>query len=180
MSSSKLVFLDESSVNCGMTPHYGRALANKRVKEYVPDARFEKTTVISSLRLNGKAETLMFKGAINGEIFTKYISDMLAPTLKKGDILILDNLSVHKVAGALDPVYKKGASVLFLPPYSPDYSPIELGWSKMKNVLRMMKPRTFECIEFAMKVALKSIALSNIKNWFRHCGYVCQCQEKML
>ena len=146
-----------------MTPNYGRALANKRVNEYVPDTRFEKTTVISSLRLNGKAETLMFKGAINGEIFAKYISDMLSPTLKKGDILILDNLSVHKVVGALDPVYEKGASVLFLPPYSPDYSPIELGWSKMKNVVRAMKPRTYECVEFAMSVALKSIARSNIK-----------------
>jgi len=157
-----------------MTPIYGRSRTNKRVVEYVPDTRFEQTTVISSIRLNGKAKTLMFKGALNSEIFTRYISDMLAPTLKKGDILILDNLSVHKVAGALSHVYDRGASVLFLPPYSPDYNPIELSWSKMKSTVRALKPRTFECLEFAMKVALNSIACQNIKNWFRNCGYVCQ------
>jgi len=172
IDSNKLIFLDESSINCGMTPHYGRALKSQRVNEYVPDTRFEQTTVVSALRLNGKRASLMFRGALNGEMFTAYVKEVLSPIVKKGDVVILDNLTAHKVAGALDPIYKKGASVMFLPPYSPDYNPIELCWSHMKSMIRKCKPRSFDELVFAMRLVLGSEASVVRKNWFRHCGYM--------
>jgi transposase len=156
-----------------MTPRYGRALSSKRVKDYVPDTRFEKTTVISTIRLKGKAATLMFKGSLNGDTFATYVKEVLAPTLKKGDILVLDNLSSHKVPDVLDPVYERGASVMFLPPYSPDLNPVELCWSKMKETVRRLKPRSYDELVYAMKMAIDSVVTPNITNWFKHCGYIC-------
>ena len=154
-----------------MTRLYGRALKNERVNDYVPDIRFERTSIISSIRLNGDVAPLMFKGTLNGELFSVYVRDFLAQTLKEGDIVVLDNSTAHKVSGALDPIYQKGASVLFLPPYSPDLNPIELCWSKMKSILRKLKPRCYETLLDAMKNALDWIVESDIKNWFSHCGY---------
>ena len=172
----RLVFIDECSVNCAMTRIYGRCPSSERVNEYVKDVRFEKTTLLSSIRIkNRKQVPFMFKGSLNGEIFSVYIKEFLAPTLKKGDIVVLDNLSVHKVKGALDPIYQRGATVMFLPPYSPDLSPIELLWSKMKSGLRSFKASTFEDLIFAMKLVLNSMTLNNIINWFKHCGYSYPC-----
>jgi transposase len=168
------VFIDESWINCGMTCLYGWAFRSQRLNEYVPDVRFEQTTVISSVRLDGKQATLMFKGALNGEIFSAYVRDILAPTLRKGDVVVLDNLSAHKVKGALAPIYARGATVMFLPPYSPDFSPIELCWSKMKSIVRKLKPRSYEELIFVLKIALESITRPNVKNWFKHCGYMAQ------
>jgi len=154
-----------------MTRLYARAMKSSRVNDYTPDVRFEKTSVISSIRLSGEQAPFMFKGSLNGEMFSAYVREILAPTLKTGDIVILDNLSAHKVKGALDPIYKIGATVLFLPPYSPDYNPIELCWAKMKALLRKLKPRCIEALLMAMKSALDYITDSDIVGWFRHCGY---------
>ena len=176
INPDRLIFVDECSVNCAMTCLYGRAYSSDRVNEYVKDARFEKTTLISSVRIKkSKQVPFMFKGSLNGDVFSVYIKDMLAPTLKKGDIVVLDNLSVHKVKGALDPIYQRGASVMFLPPYSPDLNPIELLWSKMKSVLRKLKACKYDDLVFAMKFALGSITSISIINWFKHCGYSYQC-----
>ena len=157
-----------------MTPGYGRALTSERVSEYVPDTRFEQTTVISSIRANGKQVSMMIKGAINGDVFNVFVREVLAPTLKKGDIVILDNLSSHKVKGVLDPIFERGATVKYLPPYSPDYNPIELCWSKMKYIVRKLKPRSFDELVFAIKMALAAIIKENAINWFKHCGYIRQ------
>ncbi|MDR0517919.1 MAG: transposase, partial [Fibromonadaceae bacterium] len=105
------MFLDECSINCGMARLYGRALRSERASDCVPYARFERTSVISSMRLSGKAVPVIFKGTLNGDLFKAYISGCLAPTAKKGDVLVLDNLAVHKVGGALDPIYRRGAPV---------------------------------------------------------------------
>jgi transposase len=166
------VFLDESSINCGMTRLYGRALKAERITDYVSDVRFERTSVISTIRLDGTQAPLMFQGTLNGEVFTIYVKDILAPTLKPGDIVVLDNLSSHKVKGALEPIYQRGATVLFLPPYSPDFNPIELSWSKMKAVLRKQKAKTYDDLVESMKLALNSITNTDISNWFKHCGYI--------
>jgi transposase len=168
---NRIIFIDESSINCGMTSRYGRAHTSQRVKEYVPDSRFEQTTVISSIRTTGKYATLVFKGALNGEWFFRYVKKILSPTLKKDDIVILDNLSVHKSKNALEIIKSKGAKVCFLPPYSPDLNPIELCWSKMKAIVRKLKPRSQDALIFAMNMALSSIGKSNIINWYKHCGY---------
>jgi transposase len=134
--------------------------------------RFERTSIIPSIRLNGDLVPIVFKGTLNGEFFAEYIAQCLAPTLRKGDVAIMDNLSSHKVDGALDPITEKGASVLFLPPYSPDFNPIEESLSKMKSVLKKLKPRTYEELELALIIALDSFALSDIKGWFEDCGYL--------
>jgi transposase len=154
-----------------MTRLYGRAKGGGRVNDYVPDVRFERTSMISSLRLNGDQSPFMFKGSLTGELFKLYVRDELAPGLESGDIVILDNLSAHKVAGSLDPIYQKGASVVFLPPYSPDLNPIELAWSKVKAILRKLKPREFCDLLADMKIALESISQSDILGWFNFQGY---------
>jgi len=168
---SKLVFLDESSIHCGMTPIYGWAHKSKRINEPIVDARYKRASVISTTRLNGKKATLIIEGSVDGNVFKHYVNKVLLSTIKKGDILILDNLSVHKTAGALDPIYKKGASVMFLPPYSPDFNPIEFEWSKMKSTVRSLKPQSFDDLIFAMQMALNLIPIVMIKNWYKHCGY---------
>jgi len=150
---------------------YGRAPGGGRVNDYVPDVRFERASVISSIRLKGETVPLMFKGALNGELFKQYVAECLAPTVKEGDIVIIDNLSSHKTAGALDPIFKQGATVLFLPPYSPGFNPIELSWSKMKSVLKRLKSRTYEELITAMQIALDSFTAKDIANWFAHDGY---------
>jgi len=168
---SNLVFVDESSINCGMTRLYARSLRKERVNDYVPDIRFERTSIISSIRLDGEQAPFMFKGSLNGEIFSLYIKEVLAPTLREGDIVIIDNFSAHKVFGALEPIYQKGATVMFLPPYSPDFNPIELCWSKLKSIIKKHKPRCFDALLAAMKTALDLITESDVLGWFKHCGY---------
>ena len=159
-------------MNCGMTRLYGRAFKSKRVNDYTPDIRFERTSIISSIRLDGMQSPFMFKGTLNGDVFTVYVKKILAAKLREGDIVIMDNLSSHKVKGALDPVYQKGATVLFLPPYSPDFNPIELSWSKMKAILRKLKANTYIDLIEAMKLALNSFTISDINKWFKHYGYI--------
>jgi transposase len=155
-----------------MTRLYGRSLKGDRVNDYTPDARFERTSVISSIRLDGTKVPFMFKGTLNGEFFKTYVKEALSPTLKKGDIVIMDNLSSHKVKCALAPIYERGAKVLFLPPYSPDLNPIEMSWSKMKTVLRKLKAVKYDDLVKNMKTALDSFTKSDIANWFSHDGYI--------
>jgi transposase len=114
---------------------------------------------------------LAFKGALNGDLFKAYIKDCLAPTLKKGDIVIMDNLSSHKVQGVTDPIFEAGATVLYLPPYSPDFNPIELLWSKLKAFLKKVKVRSSDKLFDGIADALDTISLSDISNWFAHNNY---------
>ena len=151
---------------------YGRAPENERIIDYVPDVRFKRESVISGMRLNGIIAPLMFKGTLNGDIFKAYIKECLAPNLRPGNIIIMDSLSAHKVKGALEPIYEKGALVFFQPKYSPDLNPIEKAWSKMKAILRKLKPRTNDELLAAMKIALDSISALDIKGWFSCAGYI--------
>jgi transposase len=154
-----------------MTRLYGRAKTNERVVDYVPDVRFERTSILSTISFDGSSVPMIFKDTLNAELFSLYISQFLAPTLKCGDIVIMDNLSSHKVKGVLEPIYAAGASVLFLPPYSPDLNPIELSWSKLKAIVRKLKPRTYDELVEALKIALDSFSPDDMHNWFAHDGY---------
>ena len=154
-----------------MTRLYGRALKHERVIEAVPDTRFHRTTILSSVRLDGTTIPFVFEGALNGDIFQVYVKQMLAPSLKPGDIVVMDNLSSHKVSGIVEAIEAVGASVMFLPPYSPDLNPIELMWSKIKAVLRKLKIRAKELLDDAIARAFDLIAVSDITNWFSHDGY---------
>lgn len=168
---TKLVFLDESGVNLAMTRLYGRAHASERVRDAVPDVRFHRTTVLSTIRLDGTLVPCVFGDSLNGDIFREYVRCFLLPTLRPGDIVVMDNLSSHKVSGILEAIESVGASVKFLPPYSPDFNPIELMWSKIKAVLRKLKVRLKDHLDDAIVCALDSVCPDDILGWFKHDGY---------
>ena len=167
----KLIFLDESSINTGMTRIYGRSAKNRRVYDAVPDVRFHRTTILSSVRLDGTIVPCVFDDSLTGDIFREYIKCFLLPTLKTGDIVVMDNLSSHKVNGIVEAIESVGASVRFLPPYSPDLNPIELMWSKIKAVLRKLKIRAKELLNDAIANAIDAISSVDIQGWFQHDDY---------
>lgn len=154
-----------------MTRLYGRAAKGERIKEHVPDARFQRRSILASARLNGAIEPLVFSGTLNGDLFKQYILEVLAPTLGEGDIVVMDNLSAHKVDGVAALVAAKGARIAYLPPYSPDFNPIESMWSKIKAFLKKTKARTDELLECGIGKALEQVTPEDISGWFEHCHY---------
>ena len=154
-----------------MTRQYGRAEAGERVRDYVPDRRWESTSILSSIRLNGKKESLVYEGALTGELFREWVKEMLCPTLKKGDMFIMDNLSSHKVSGVEEAINAVGARVKYLPVYSPDLNPIELMWSKVKWILETAGARTEDQLLDGVSSALEQVSTKDIAGWFSHCGY---------
>jgi transposase len=171
MDASKLVFLDESGVNTGMTRLYGRGARGERVNDYVPNVRFERASILSSVRLSGELVPLVFEGSLNGELFREYVSKFLVPTLQEGDVVIMDNLTAHKVEGIADLNSSAGAEVVYLPPYSPDLNPIEMMWSKIKAHLRKAKARTKQSLDDAIAKAIDLISVTDISGWFTKDGY---------
>lgn len=167
----KLVFLDESGVNIDMVRRYGRAKNKNRVNDYAPVNTPKKTTLVSSVRLDGTQAYEFFQGSLNGKNFLSYVKNTLIPTLKKGDIVVMDNLSCHKVKGVKEAIEEAGASVLYLPPYSPDFNPIEMMWSKIKALLRNWKTDTPELLHSVIPDAFSSISVSDISGWFAASGY---------
>lgn len=168
---AKLVFVDESGINTNMTRRYGRAKGGNRVVDYVPLNTSKTTTVISSMRLDGRVAYTSFQGGTNGERFKEYLRDTLVPTLHEGDIVIMDNLSAHKVQGVAEIIVAAGAEVLYLPPYSPDLSPIEKLWSKMKSLLRAWQVRDVQLLPAAVQKAMAAISASDCLGWFSCSGY---------
>ena len=164
-------WLDETSINCGMTRLYGRAISGKRIYDYVPDVRFERTSLMGALGVNGIIAPLTYKGTLNSELFRTYVKECLAPAMKKDDTLILDNLSVHKVKDVLKPLLDKGIIVIFIPAYSPDFNPIELAWSKIKSYLRKVKARDASSLILSISSALSCITIDDVQGWISHCGY---------
>ena len=128
--------------------------------------------MISSVRLDGSTACMAIDGATTGEVFRAYVQHVLLPTLREGDIVMLDNLSAHKDAEALALILSVGAEVRFLPPYSPDLNPIEQMWSKVKAFLRAAKARTQEALFKAIAAALKTVTPQDVKGWFTSCGYM--------
>ena len=166
-----LVFLDESGINTGMTRLYGRAPKDQRVVDAVPDVRAHTTTVLSSVRMDGTLVPCVFEGALNGNMFMEYVTRFLVPSLRPGDIVVMDNLSAHKTGGIVKAIESVGAQVRFLPLYSPDFNPIELMWSKLKSHLRKCKTRSLGLLIPAVAAALNSVSTSDIRGWFVHDGY---------
>jgi transposase len=171
MDSASLIFLDESGINMGMTRLYGRAFGQERVVDYVPDVRFDRVSILSSVRLDGTLVPLTYNGTLDGTLFLSYITRCLAPTLKHGDIVVMDNASAHMVKGVVEAIENCGAFVLYLPTYSPDLNPIEKMWSKVKSYLRKVKARTLDALYEALKDALNTVSLSDIKGWFAQANY---------
>ena len=171
VSPSCLVFLDESSEKTNMTRLYERAMGGNRCLDNVPHGHWKSMTMLSSMRIDGQTECLVFDGALTREIFDKYIIEFLCPALRPGDIVILDNLPAHKSVKAKEAIEACGASLLYLPPYSPDLNPIENMWSKIKQLLRGLKKRTWLELQNGIAWALSKISPEDALGWFKHCGY---------
>lgn len=140
----RIVFIDETGINTKMARLRGRCLRGRRMVAGIPHGHWKTMTFIAGLRCDGLTAPWVIDGAMNGDAFEKYIETQLAPTLKKGDVVVLDNLSTHKRDSARRAVEKRGAWLLFLPPYSPDFNPIELAFSKFKAHMKRLKPRTVD------------------------------------
>jgi transposase len=171
MDAASLVFLDESGVNTNLTRRYGRAKWKERVRDSTPLNTPKTTTILSSVRADGKTVAKFFSGSMNGDLFLDYIQHDLAPTLHAGDLVIMDNLRCHKVSGVKKAIEKIGAQVLYLPPYSPDFNPIEMMWAKIKAILRKIKARTVDTLLDALPHVFQAISVSDIIGWFRESGY---------
>ena len=168
---SRLVFLDESGAKTNMTRLRGRAKGGQRLVDSTPHGHWCTTTMISSIRLDGSMACMAIDDATSAEVFREYVRQVLVPTLRPGDIVVLDNLSAHKDTEALALFAAAGAEVWFLPPYSPDLNPIESMWSKVKAFLRSVKARTFDALLDAIAAALRTITPQDAQGWFSLCGY---------
>jgi transposase len=166
-----LVFIDETWTKTNMTPLYGRAERGKRVIDYVPHGHWKTTTFLAALRHDGLTAPLVVDGAINGELFLAYVEQQLVPTLKEGDIVVMDNLSSHKVAGVKKAIESARAKVMYLPPYSPDLNPIENVFSKLKTLVRKAKMRTREALWKKLGELCDVFSPQECQNYFKHAGY---------
>ena len=171
LNSENLVFIDESGVQNNMTRLYGRIVGGTRLKESAPGGHWNTTTILSAIRLDGSTESMTIEGATTADVFLIYIRRILCPTLRSTDVVILDNLSSHKVPGIREAIEKTGAPLKYLPPYSPDFNPIEKMWSKIKTTLRKIKARTGRQLSIAIKRAFLAITASDATGWFKSCGY---------
>lgn len=171
LNPQKLVFLDETWAKTNMTRTRGRAFCGQRLVAHAPCGHWKTTTFLAALRVGGLTAPLVVDGAINGEIFLRYVQQHLAPTLSSGDIVILDNLNAHKVPGIREAIERVQAQLWFLPPYSPDFNPIELVFAKLKGLLRTAAERTVDALWSRCGQLLDNFTEEECRNYFHHCGY---------
>jgi transposase len=166
-----LIFIDETGASTKMARLRGRAGKGERCVASVPFGHWKTTTFTAGLRLNGLAAPLVLEGPMDGDAFLAYVRQFLVPELKCGDIVIMDNLRAHKVKGVRDAIEAAGALLVYLPPYSPDFNPIEKAFSKLKAILRKAAARTVEDLWAAIAEALTAFQDGECKNYFTACGY---------
>jgi transposase len=171
IAPEKLIFLDESGVTTSMTRLYARSAGGQRIGEATPGGHWKITTILGAMSLRGMIATMTVEAATDREIFLAYVEQVLCPALRPGDVVVMDNLSSHKVDGVRERIQRVGAEVLYLPPYSPDLNPIEKAWAKLKQILRAAKARTKEALDHAIAEALNLISADNAHAWFRHSNY---------
>ena len=169
----KLVFLDESGAKTNMTRLYGRSLVGERCVDHTPHGHWKTMTMLSAIRAEGVIEdaTVVIDGAMNSETFLAYTEQFLVPSLKPGDVVIMDNLSSHKAADVREAIEAAGCDLWYLPPYSPDLNPIEKLWSKVKAWLRRVSAGTFKTLSDAVAAALRAVGADECTNYFASCGY---------
>ena len=167
----RLVFLDETWAKTNMTRRGGRSLRGQRLVAKVPHGHWKTTTFVGALRAEGLTAPTVVDGAMNGATFLAYVQQQLAPTLRPDDVVVMDNLSAHKVAGVREAIEAVGASVAYLPPYSPDLNPIELVFAKLKWLLRSAEERTVEGLWNLLGKLLDDFPPAECGRYLRHCGY---------
>lgn len=165
------VFLDECGVTTDLIRRYARSLRGTRVRDHAPCSHWETQSVIAGLRVTGLTAAAVFPGPVDTPTFRAYVEQVLIPTLQPGDVVVLDNLIVHKDAEVGAAIERAGATLRFLPPYSPDFNPIEMAFAKLKAFLRAHRPRSFEDVCRLIGAALALFASEECTNYVRHCGY---------
>ena len=171
MDAQRLVFIDETGTDLGMARDYGRAPVGCRAEGHRPSDPGQNITLIGGLNSGGIVAPLMFPGSLDGDVFKTYVEHVLVPELRPGDTVLLDNLSSHKVSGIKDILARAGATLRFLPRYSPEFSPVENAWSKIKAGLRTAAARSYESLVEAVKQALGKTSKKDAEGWFEGCGY---------
>jgi transposase len=172
----RLVFVDETGVHTSLAPLYGYSRKGERVRLKVPRNRGRNTTLLAAMTLDGMGETMAVEGSTNQEVFETHVEHTLAPTLEDGQIVILDNLSVHKPARVRELIEERGCELLCLPAYSPDFNPIEEAFSKIKGLLRRAGARTKGALIDVLGEALSAISVQDARGYFEHAGYRLQAQ----
>lgn len=163
-----------------MAPLYGRGYKGSRVKYAVPFNRGNHLTMIGAIS-HSKIEAAMYgQWSTNGEIFLNFIEQCLCPVLRKDQVVVMDNVSFHQVQGVKEAIEKTGARLIYLPPYSPEFNPIEPMWGKIKQYLRQAQARTLKDFNKIIKIAFENIQPQNLSNWFKHCGYLNQNFREVL
>lgn len=166
-----MIFIDETWAKTNMTRLRGRAPRGQRLIAKVPHGHWKTTTLIAALGIEGVRCSTVVDGPIDGDVFEAFVKQVLVPQLKRGDLVVLDNLSSHKREETRKLIEAEGARLLFLPPYSPDFNPIEMIFSKVKQLLRALNCRRREDLWQAMQQVLDQVTATDAENCFRHCGY---------
>lgn len=167
----RLVFIDESGAKTNLTRTRGRSQRGQRLKSFAPLGHWHTTTMISAIDLSGVRASMVIDGATDTEAFGIYVEQVLAPALRGGEIVVMDNLQPHKHDRVRAAIEAAGATLVYLPPYSPDFNPIEAMWSKVKQSLRSAAARTFDTLLGAIKAALESVTPEDCLGFFTGCGY---------
>ena len=165
------MFLDESGAQTSMTRTRGRAPKGQRVVAKVPGGHWKIVTMISAVRTSGPFAAASIVGATDSDVFLSYVREVLVPQLRRGDLVVMDNLSPHKASGVREAIESVGAGLRYLPPYSPDFNPIENMWSKVKGRLRSLATRTVDSLHDAIGAAMATVTPNDCVGYFRHCGY---------
>lgn len=168
----RFVFIDESGATTAMTRTRGRAPRGERVHGSAPHGHWKVTTMIGAIRLSGIAAVMTVDSPTDSDVFRTFVERVLVPALNPGDVVVMDNLSPHKACGVAEMIEAANAELWYLPPYSPDYNPIEKCWSKIKEFLRSAKARTQRMLERAIARGLRKVSVSDARGWFKECGYI--------
>ena len=176
LDPARLVWIDEAGCYCNMTRPYARAPRGQRALGSVPRNRGRGVTVIASLSLSGIGPTMTLDGGTGHDDFARYLDEVLLPTLDPGATIVMDNLSAHRPRAVRERIEAAGCTVRYLPPYSPDFNPIELGFGVMKAGMRRREERDRAALPAAMAEELEQMTPEMAANWFRHCGYTGQAQ----
>lgn len=171
LAPEDLVFIDESGVTTSMVRTYGRSTRGERAIGRAPAGRYERLTLLGAITLSGVSAIMTIPAFTNRAVFAAFVHEILVPTLRPGQIVVLDNLPAHKYPEVEEAIRTAGCRLLFLPRYSPEFNPIEPCWSKLKNHLRSRGARTLENLNEAVGEALQMITAQNARGWFTHCGY---------
>ena len=166
-----MVFIDETGLNTKMARLYGRSLKSQRCLGHVPHGHWQTSTFIAALRAESITAPFLIEGAVNAEVFTAYLQEVLCPELRAGDVVILDNLSTHKIPSVAGLIAARGASVRYLPPYSPDLNPIEMAFAKLKANLRQAAARTLDELQGAVAQSLLTFSPAHCQGFFQHAQY---------